>query len=159
MQWKVSMIVLTGLSALCVTGCSVQREALRTSTDLRTTESRIDTVREQVMIAVYDTLREVTTITVQQNEAGDTVKTSIVTERDRFRDRAAVKDREEKVIVRTDTVFVQKTDSVYVQKALGANPTENHRSPWLSALKWIFAIVVAVTVLIVVIKVGKVFRV
>ena len=159
MQWKVSMIALIGLSVLFVTGCSVQREALRTSTDLRTTESRIDTVREQIMVAVYDTLREVTTITVQQNEAGDTVKTSIVTERDRIRDRAAVKDKEEKVIVRTDTVFVQKTDSVYVQKALGTNPTENRRAPWLSALKWIFAIVVAVTVLIVVIKIGKVFRV
>ena len=142
-----------------MTGCSVQREALKSDVRSQTSEVVRDTVREQVMVAVYDTLREVNTITVQQNEAGDTVKTSIVTERDRFRDRAAVKDKEEKVIVRTDTVFVQKTDSVFVQKALGANPTENRRAPWLSAMKWIFAIVVAVTVLIVVIKVGKVFRV
>ena len=121
-------------------------------------ESRIDTVREQVMVAVYDTLREVTTITVQQNEAGDTVKTSIVTERDRFRDRAAVKDKEEKVIVRVDTVFVQKTDSVYVQNTNLANDTNKRASP-LSYLKWVFWIIVAVTVLIVVIKVVKVFRV
>ena len=30
-----------------------------------------DTVREQVMVAVHDTIREVTTITVQTNNAGD----------------------------------------------------------------------------------------
>ena len=117
-----------------------------------------DTVREQVIVAVYDTLREVTTITVQQNELGDTVKTNIVMERDRFRDRAAVKDWEEKVIVRTDTVFVQKTDSVYVQKAGGSNishPTSNI----IRLLKWVFWIIIAVMVLIVVIKVSKIVKV
>ena len=30
-----------------------------------------DTVREQVMVAVHDTIREVTTITVQLGQAGD----------------------------------------------------------------------------------------
>ena len=30
-----------------------------------------DTVREQVMVAVHDTIRELTTITVQTNDAGD----------------------------------------------------------------------------------------
>ena len=78
-----------------------------------------DTVREEVMVFVRDTLRETTVITVDRNEVGDTLFRSVVTDRDRIRDRAAVRDKEEKVVVRTDTVYIQKVDSVYVEKAVG----------------------------------------
>ena len=63
MQWKVSMIALIGLSVLCVTGCSSTRSV---TADVRSLTSEVvrDTVREKVLVAVYDTLREVTTITV-----------------------------------------------------------------------------------------------
>ena len=64
--------VLIGLSALCWTSCASSRKA---TSSLQLTayglqETR-DTVREQVMVAVHDTIREVTTITVQTNDAGD----------------------------------------------------------------------------------------
>ena len=77
--------VLIGLSALCWTSCGSSRKATsslqltascapqvlrRASSESGLQETR-DTVREQVMVAVHDTIREVTTITVQTNEAGD----------------------------------------------------------------------------------------
>ena len=77
--------VLIGLSALCWTSCASSRRATsslqvsascapqvlrRASSESGLQETR-DTVREQVMVAVHDTIREVTTITVQTNEAGD----------------------------------------------------------------------------------------
>ena len=105
------------------------------------------------MVAVHDTIREVTTITVDRKENGDTVKTSIVTDRERVRDRAAVKAVEEKVIVRTDTVFVAVRDSVYVETPASAGGDGGSRPPaFVSALKWIFWIIVSLTVFIVIIK-------
>ena len=116
-----------------------------------------DSVREQVVVAVHDTLREVTTITVQLGQAGDTVKVAQVTERDRFRDRAAVRDKEEKLTVRTDTVYVERRDSVLIQdsgfKVQGVQGAEK-KSNFVSSLKWIFAIVCAIIVLIILIKIG-----
>ena len=109
-----------------------------------------DTVREQVVVAVHDTLREVTTITVQLGQTGDTVKVAQVTERDRLRDRKAVKDKEEKLVVHTDTVYIERKDSVVVKEA-----NVSHQTPSIShLLKWIFWIVCAIIVLIIVIKLG-----
>lgn len=53
------------------------------------------------MVGVHDTIREVTTITVQTNETGDTVKVVQITDRDRARAREAVRDKEERLVVRT----------------------------------------------------------
>ena len=59
------------------------------------TNEKRDSVRiEQLMMAVHDTIVETTTITVRENEAGDTLGWSRVTERDRIRDRAALKNEE-----------------------------------------------------------------
>lgn len=150
MQWKVSMIVLTGLSVLFVTGCGTNRSAQKSEIKSLITEVELrDTVREQVMVAVSDTMREVTTITITENEKGDTVKTSIVTNRERIRDRAAVKDKEEKMIVRTDTVFIEKRDSVFVQTT---NGTDGKRGGLVSVLRWIFGIIVAIAGLVIIIK-------
>ena len=72
MRYSALATVLIGLSALCWTSCGSSRKA---TSSLQLTayglqETR-DTVREQVMVAVHDTIREVTTITVQTNDAGD----------------------------------------------------------------------------------------
>lgn len=126
--------------------------------DIRSQTSEVvrDTVREQVVVAVHDTIREVTTITVQQNDVGDTVFRSVVTDRDRVRDRTAVKDKEEKVVVRTDTVYVEKRDSVFVETTNFTNFTNGGQSGGTAlhrTLKWVFWIVIAVTVLLIIIKV------
>ena len=114
----------------------------------------MDTVREQVVVAVHDTLREVTTITVQLDQTGDTVKVARVTERDRFRDRAAVKDKEEKLVVRTDTVYMEHKDSVEVKTTTNYSNFSNGSSGFRSTLKWIFAIICAIIVLVITVKVS-----
>lgn len=145
--------------ALLGTGCSVQREAVRSSTDLRTTESRISEARDSVVVATRDTLKEVTIVTVQLDAVGDTVKVSTVTDRTRASVRDRVKEVEVRTEIRVDTVYVERRDSVQVQEIAGRARDESRRASPLSYLKWIFWIIVAVTVLIVVIKVVKVFRV
>ena len=110
-----------------------------------------DTVREEVALVVHDTLREVTTITVRQNEAGDTLKVTQITDRDRIRSKADVRSKKEVVRVVRDTVYVERRDSVQVTTTNLSNPT-NKSSNFVRALKWIFAVICAVGVLVIVIK-------
>jgi len=108
-----------------------------------------------VVVAVHDTIIETKTITITKNEAGDTTFTSIVTERDRLRDRLAVKDKEEKLIVRVDTVYMERRDSVQVSSFKIQDPGSlNPRPSPLNYLKWIFWILCAIIVLIIVIRLG-----
>ena len=120
------------------------------------------------MVAVHDTIREVTTITVQTNDAGDTVKVVQITDRDRARNREAVRDKEERLVVRTDTVYIEKRDSSLQVTAYGLQEDPSARSgratvsSKLSAvskvLKWIFALICAVVVLIITVKVCSLRR-
>ena len=103
-------------------------------------------------VAVTDTVREVTTVTIDRTEAGDTVFRSVVTDRERLRDRVAVSDVREKVVVVRDTVFIEKRDSVYVQTNTGLTNDTKKKSGFLTYVKWIFALVCAVVVLILVIR-------
>ena len=92
------------------------------------------------MVAVHDTIREITTITVQTNETGDTVKVVQITDRDRARAREAVRDKEERLVVRTDTVYVEKRDSVFVQTDTNLSNPTNKKPGFLTYLKWILAV-------------------
>ena len=111
-----------------------------------------------MVIAERDTLKEVTTVTVQLNETGDTVKVSTVTDRTRASSRDRVRDVAIKVVERTDTVYVEKRDSVYVQTNTNlANPT-NKKSGFLTYVKWIFWIIIGLIGLIVTAKVCSLRR-
>lgn len=82
------------------------------------------------------------------NPAGDTVKAAQVTERDRLRDRTAVKDKEEKLVVRTDTVYVERKDSVVVKEA-----NVSHQTSFIShLLKWVCFIILGLIALIITVK-------
>ena len=105
------------------------------------------------MVAVHDTIREVTTITVQTNDAGDTVKVVQITDRDRARNREAVRDKEQRLVVKTDTVYIEKRDSVYVQTNTALTNDTKKKSGFLTYVKWIFALICAVVVLIITVKV------
>jgi hypothetical protein len=110
-----------------------------------------DTVREQVMVAVHDTLREVTTISVQMNEAGDTVFKSMVTERDRLRFQSDVRNKQEEARVVIDSIYTERNDSVKINTrftALG----ENRSSSLVTVLKWVVAMMVVLSMLIVIVK-------
>lgn len=109
-----------------------------------------DTVRETAVVVDHDTLREVTTITIQQNEAGDTVKQSIVTDltRARVRDNVAISRMKSEVV--RDTVFIEKRDSVSTTTNLSGETKK--RSTLVGALKWVFFIIVGLIVLVIVFK-------
>ena len=145
------------MTVLCVSACGSMRSVTSSSTDLRTTESRTTEARDSVVVEVHDTLQVVTVVTVDRNEVGDTVRVSTVTDRERVRDRSAVRAQETRVEVRVDTVYVAVRDSVAVTTAASA-PSASRTSAFISALKWVFWIIVSVTVFIIVLKVSRVFN-
>ena len=108
-----------------------------------------DSVMEAVMVAVHDTIMEVTTVTVDRNEIGDTVRVSTVTDRDRVRDRTGFRVLDSRVMVKTDTVFIEKRDSIEIR----SRPIDGSEksSGFVTSLKWIFAIVIALIVLLIVV--------
>lgn len=120
-----------------------------------------DTVREQVMVAVHDTIREVTTITVQLGQAGDTVRVAQVTDRDRIHSKADVRSKKEVVRVVRDTVYVERKDSVLVQSSRFQVPGDSlnpRPSTLLLTLKWLFGILVAGAVVVVVLRFGRLLK-
>ena len=155
MQWKVSMIALIGLSVLCVTGCgTMRRTAVSRSEELRTTELRSTEARDSVVVELRDTLVETTTITIDRNEVGDTLKVVQVTDRTRAASRDRVREAKEKVVVKTDTVYVERRNSVSVESR-NYESTETRKSNFVTSLKWVFWIVVALMGLVVVVRVSR----
>lgn len=139
--------------ALCVQSCSVQRTAVSRSEELRTTELRSTESRDSVTIELRDTLKEVTTITIDRNDAGDTLRVTQVTDRTRASVRDRVKDVAVRIVEKTDTVYVAVRDSVQVTTTNLSNPT-NKNSNFVRSLKWIFALICAIVVLIITVRIG-----
>lgn len=139
------------MSALFVTSCAVQRS---TSSKEVSSDSREVTARDSVSVEVTDSVAETKTITITKNEAGDTIMQSIVTERDRIRNRDRVRDNHERTVIRTDTVFIEKRDSVYVTTNL-ANSTNGNSGGLVSVLRWIFWIIVALAGLVIINKIRR----
>ena len=147
-------VLAIALTALIVSACSTSRQTMRSDVRVRTGEAR-DSVRvEQVVVAVHDTIKETTTITVRENEAGDTLRVSRVTERDRVRDRAHVKSMEVDVRVVRDTVYLERRDSSFVKNAHLKNQTDK-MSAVVDSLKWVFWILICVIVLVLIFKVTR----
>ena len=105
-----------------------------------------DTVYYAAAVAVHDTLREVTTVTVQIGAEGDTVMRSVVT--DRFRGRGVVAEREwrEKVFlglqvdcveVRLDSVIDVERGEMVVRSD-GTMERSGGFGSWISGLVMVF---------------------
>ncbi len=126
----------------------------RVTTDVRsrTTLETRDTLRQQMVVMERDTLREVTTITVQTNERGDTVKVVQVTDLTRARNRDTANDRQEKRVEHRDTVYVVRSDSIVVRDTSLQPPGA---SGFLTGVKWLMALIAALTVLAVVLKIRR----
>ena len=133
--------------------CSVQR-TLKADVRSQMYEVTRDTVREEVALMVHDTIREVTTITIRQNEAGDTLKVVQVTDRDRIRSKADVRSKKEVVRVERDTVYVAVRDSILVksEERRVKSSISHHTSAISHLLKWILAVICAIVVLIIVVR-------
>ena len=163
MQSKVLMIVLTVAAALCVSGCVSSRKA---TSDVRwkMSDVRSDTVREQVVVTVFDTITITKTITIRENESGDTLRMTTVTDKTKATTRDRYHDVQEKVVVRTDTVYIER-DSLVVKNTnctnrrsatvSGANPTngsKRSRGSIVQGLKWFFFILLAIIAIIILIR-------
>ena len=147
------------LIVLCVTACSTSRKASEVSSSVLTTDyTNLTDKHDSVLVIIRDTLREVTTITIRENEQGDTLRVSTVTDRDRLRSRENLRRVETVTVTRIDTVYIQK-DSVSVEdKKIGLSASADgrafgKRAGLLTYVKWIFALICAIVVLVVVIKV------
>ena len=112
---------------------------------------------EQMVVVVLDTLKETTTITLRESETGDTLRVTTVTDRIRASTRDRYHDVKEKVIVRTDTVYVEK--QVQNAVAVAGSSTEITPDgiirPRGVILKWVFFILLAVIVLLIIFKTTK----
>jgi len=160
MNWKPLRNALAiALIALVASACSVSRKA---TSDVRSQMSdvRSDTLREQVTVVILDTVKEVTTITVRESETGDTLRMTTVTDRTRASTKDRYHDVKEKVLVRTDTVYIEKQSDKQV--AITADPNVEidregnvtRRVNRISqTLKWVFFAALAIAVLLIVFRV------
>ena len=149
-----------------MTGCAVSKTASSASVESRVAEERITEARDSVVVECRDTLKEVTTVTVilrepqDRQSPPDTVKVSTVTDRTRASVRDRVRDAEVKIVERIDTVYVAVRDSTSVKESLRQAQGElGKASPFVSALKWVFWIIVSITVLLIEIKMFNLFKV
>ena len=141
-------------------GCASTRQATSSSEEIRTTELRSTETRDSVTIELRDTLKEVTTITIDRNDVGDTLRVTQITDRTRASVRDRAKDVEVKIVEKTDTVYVAVRDSVSSSSTSEATgfKIQDSGSKFVSALKWIFWILVAGAVVVVVLRFGRLLK-
>ena len=145
--------------ALCVSSCCTSRKAVSSQEQVRLERisEKVDSEQEHTAVAVHDTLQEVTTITIQTNDRGDTLKVTQITDRNRIRAMSDIRSKKEEVKVRIDTVYIERRDSTSVSSSRFQVSGGEDKSTWggsfRSTLKWIFAILCAIIGLIITIKV------
>ena len=144
-MFAIGLIVLTG------SACSSSRQVAREhNSELRVKNEELRVDRDSVVVAVHDTVMEVTTITVDRNESGDTVRVSTVTDRLRGWRRDAIAKQWTKVEVRVDTVYIEKRVSIEIRSRPGG---QSGGTALHSILKWVFAIIIALIGLVIVVRV------
>ena len=134
--------------ALIASACSSSKQVVRSEVRGLKAEVRVDSVVVGMMEAVRDTVVERTTVTIQTNEAGDTLFRCVVTDRERSRDWSRQDMATYKTEVRVDTVYIVKRDSVSIR-----SPTGNRQSALHDILRWIFWILVGLIGLMAIIKI------
>lgn len=150
MRYSVLTAALTGTCVLCMMGCGTQRSVRSDVRSLTLLETR-DTVHEQVMVAVHDTLMVTKTITIRENEAGDTIRMTTIMDRERVRSMADVRSKKEEARV-VDSIYIERNDSIRTQNARFADREENRSSSLVSVLKWLLAMMVVLSMLIVIVR-------
>ena len=139
------------LTALLSSACSTSRQVSRASLEQRTSEQLNTEARDSVRLELRDSVMETKTITITKNEAGDTLRLSVVTERDRIRDRAQERSKEVEIRVVRDTVFIEKRDSVSTITNQ-TNGTNSRASPFVTGVKWLVVLVCSIIVLLIIIR-------
>ena len=88
-----------------------------------------------MIVAVFDTITITKTITIRENENGDTLRMTTVTDRERVRSMSDVRSKKEDVYVRTDGNVTKRVNRV------------------AQTLKWLFLTLVAVIAIIILIRI------
>lgn len=154
------------MTALLVTGCSTSRKATSVETvsdvrskmeDLKSLMSEVRNELENVckdseMVEVHDTLTITKTITIRENEQGDTVRMSVVTDRERLRSMYDVRSKSEELKVKSEKLKVESEESKM------KNSLSRQTSSISHILKLIFGILVCVIILVLTFKVKKMFN-
>ena len=151
------MIALIGTIALCASACSSTRNATSERLQL-TAYSLQDTVREQVVVTVFDTITITKTITIRENESGDTLRMTTVTDKTKATTRDRYHDVQEKVVVKTDTEYVEREAEKTVAVAGPGTEIDEQGNVTkkvnrvAQSLKWLFLTLVAVIAIIILIR-------
>lgn len=121
---------------------------------------------DSVVVEHCDSLLELTTVTIQTNDKGDTLKISTITDRTSVRERDRVRFRAENMNVRVDTVYVVK-DSIVVKDSLvmkklplgvrkdGGSGKNSLIAAVTSSLKWLFFVLLAILAIIILFRVKR----
>ena len=114
---------------------------------------RADSVKENVMVAVFDTIRETTTITVLTTTEGDTLRVEKIVERDDSKlcvISSEVMVKSEALEATSDSLIVR--DSVALVTTPPAGETGAGKRNVGTILWWVFAIICALCGLVFMIK-------
>lgn len=107
------------------------------------------------MVEVHDTVREITTITVQLDTAGDTVRLLQVTERNTIRNSDRIREHTERTLELKDTISTEKqTDRSVAVAGPNVEIDEDGNvtkkvNRVAQSLKWLFFTLVAVIAIII----------
>ena len=116
-----------------------------------------DTIHEQQMVMVYDTLREVTTITIQISTEGDTIRTDCITDRTHGTIQQSITQRK---ITHNENLIrdsLSTTDSIVNNIISQSTTFESRTRNFKSILVWMFLLVIALIIFVIVIR--RIFRV
>lgn len=111
-------------------------------------------------VEVQDSVTITKTITITVSEVGDTLRQDIVTDRLRSRTRDKAKDAEVRIVEKTDTVYMEKQADKIVAVAgpgtlIDADGNISHQPSYITLLKWVFWILVAIIALIILIRIKR----
>ena len=165
MRYSGLTVALIGICALCMTGCGTTRRATEVSSSRVQVSSEVearDSLSEEISQNLEENVaeHEVVMWTVIQPQ-GDTVKVERVTERTKSRDGIATSKTKKETVRREvvrDTVYIERKDSVFVETTNSTNFTngiQSGKTALHTTLKWAVALIIALCVLIIIVKVKR----
>lgn len=118
-----------------------------------------DSLREEILQNLNENLAEHEVVTwtivhLLDSLPADTVKVERVTDRTKFQvSDSTFQDSRVRVETVRDTVYVERRDTVVTEKTINSPTTLNSKHSTLNFIKWLTALICAITVLIITIKV------
>ena len=122
-------------------------------------------MHEQVVVTVFDTITITKTITVvlrqaqEPNEPDDTVRVTQITDKTKATTRDRYHDVQEKVVVKTDTVYVEKDSLRLTAYSLPGTEIDKDGNVtkkvnrFAQSIKWLFLTLVSIIAIIILIRI------